>query len=129
MRKSIPLVAAACLLAAPFASSVECSGKVSRAALAHEARQVGIVSPFGAEVRGIYALSNGQRVRLVNHYEDLVAVFDRQQLVRLEEVGANRYVSREGDVELSWRPSPQEDTIVLRYPADSQGRLMRACEG
>jgi len=129
MRTFNVLFAAACLLSAPFASAVECSGKVPRSALAPEAFQAGIVSPFGAEVRGVYALSNGQRVRLVDHSVGLVAVFDRQQLVRLEEAGANRFVSREGDVELSWRPSPQEDTIALRYPADSQGRLLRACEG
>lgn len=126
MRKFIMPIAAACLLAAPFASAAECSGKVSRAALAQDA---GIVSPFGADVRGSYVLSNGHRVRLVDHYGDLVAVFDRRQLVRLDEAGANRFVSPEGDVELRWRPSPQEDTIELRYPADSEGRLLRACEG
>lgn len=125
MRTFTMLAAAACLLAAPFACAAECSGKVSRAALAQDAW---IVSPFGADVRGLYTLSNGQRVRLVDHYGDLVAVFDRQ-LVRLDEAGANRYVSREGDVELRWRPNAQEDTIELRYPADSQGRLLRACEG
>ena len=129
MRKFSVLFATACLLAAPIASAADCSGKVTRAGLAHEASQPGIVSPLGGEVRGLYALSNGQRVRLVNHYEDLVAVFDQQQMVRLEEAGANRYVSREGDVELSWMPAPREDTILLRYPADSQGRLARACDG
>jgi len=129
MRTFNLLVAAASLLAAPIASGAACSGKVPRTVLAPEALQAGFVTPLGGEVRGLYALSNGQRVRLLRHDEDLVAVFDRRQLVRLEDAGANRFVSREGDVELTWRPAPAEDTILLRYPADSQGRLLRACDG
>lgn len=124
MRKSILLVAAAWLLAAPLVSSAECSRPVSRLALYDAARQY--VSPMTNEVYGLYSLSNGQKLRLINHYGDLVAIFDGRQLVRLEELGANRYASHEGDVQLNWAPS--EDSIQVNYTADSQGHMVRRCE-
>ncbi len=131
MRTSPMLAAAACLLAAPFSSpyagAAECSGKVPRVALVDQGGRHDLVSPWGGEIQGMYALSNGRRLKLFNHYGSLVAVFDQRQLVRLEEVGANRYASREGDVELSWEP--RQDVIRLNYPADGAGRLLRACEG
>ena len=127
MRKFSLLFVAACLLAAPVASAADCSRKVSRAALAETARQPGALPLSGGDVRGLYALSNGQRLKLLDFYGDLVAVFDGRGPVRLEEVGANRFASRERDVELSWEP--RTATIRLQYPADSQGLLLRACEG
>lgn len=121
------LAAAACLLAVPLASGAECSGKVSKAALNDAMRQPGAISFMGGDVRGQYSLSNGQRLKLLDHYGDLVAVFDGRRPVRLEEIGANRFASHEGDVELSWEP--RTDIIRVNYPADSEGRLLRACEG
>lgn len=128
MRTFHAIVAAACLLAAPLACGAECIGKVSRAALVDSGGRIGVVSPLGADVQGRYALSNGQRVTLVNHYQDLVAVFDAGRPVRLREVGQHRFASPEGDVQLSWAPSPREDTIRLSYPADAGGRLRRSCD-
>lgn len=124
MRKFIMPIAAACLLAAPFVAKAECSRPVSRLALVDASRQA--ASPMGGSVHGLYTLSNGQRLRLIDHYGDLVAIFEGRQLVRLEEAGLNRYVSREGDVQLSW--APREGAIQLDYQADSQGRLQRSCE-
>ncbi|MEW6759577.1 MAG: hypothetical protein AB1437_02025 [Pseudomonadota bacterium] len=124
MRKFIMPIAAACLLAAPFVARAECSRPVSRLALVDASRQA--ASPMGGGVHGLYTLSNGQRLRLVDHYGDLVAIFEGRQLVRLEEAGLNRYASREGDVQLSW--TPREGAIQLHYQADSQGRLQRSCE-
>ena len=127
MQKLCLLFAAACLLAAPIASAADCCGKVSRAALADPARQPGAVSFVDDDVRGVYSLSNGERLKLLDYYGDLVAVFEQRRPVRLEEVGANRFASRERDVALRWEP--QTGAIQLQYPADSQGRLLRACEG
>jgi hypothetical protein len=124
MRKFNLLVAAACLLAAPFVSRAECSRPVSRLALYDAARQH--ASPMANEVYGTYSLSNGQKLRLINYYGDLVAIFDGRQLVRMEELGANRYASHEGDVQLSWAPG--EDSIQVNYTADSQGHVVRRCE-
>ena len=124
MRKFIMPIAAACLLAAPFVAKAECSRPVSRLALVDASRQA--ASPMGGSVHGLYTLSNGQRLRLIDHYGDLVAIFEGRQLVRLEEAGLNRYASREGDVQLSW--APREGAIQLDYQADSQGRLQRSCE-
>jgi hypothetical protein len=124
MRKFIMPIAAACLLAAPFVARAECSRPVSRLALVDAARLAAV--PMGGSVVGLYTLSNGQRLRLTDHYGDLVAIFEGRQLVRLEEAGPNRYASREGDVQLSW--APREGAIEVHYTADSQGRLRRSCE-
>ncbi|MCD2515267.1 hypothetical protein LQ564_02955 [Massilia sp. G4R7] len=126
MGTSTMLIAAACLLAAPISSAAECSGRVSRAALTDTGRQAGASVLAGTDIRGMYTLSNGQRLKLVDYYGDLVAVFEQRRPVRLEEVGVNRFASRERDVEVSWEP--HNDLIRLQYPADGTGRLQRACD-
>lgn len=124
MRTFIMPIAAACLLAAPFVARAECSRPVSRLALHDAARQA--AAPMGGSVHGLYTLSNGQKLRLVDHYGDLVAIFEGRKPVRLEEAGPKRYASREGDVQLSW--APREAAIQVHYTADSAGRLLRSCE-
>ncbi|MGI4718304.1 MAG: hypothetical protein ACRYGO_03315 [Janthinobacterium lividum] len=127
MHKSYALVAAACLLAAPLASGAECAG-VSLAAVSDASEQLGNLATLGGSVEGLYTLSNGARVKVLDSQQGLVAVFEHARPVRLREVGTNRYASPEGDVELTWVPAAPGDTILLNYPADSAGRLRRSCD-
>lgn len=71
------------------------------------------------EVVGSYALSNGHRLDLIH--------LDERRRVQPDEVGPHLFASREGDVEMAWMPGQRADTILLSYPADSQGRLRRSC--
>lgn len=134
MRSLFPLVAAACLLAAPLASGAQCSpqGKVNITAQreAMGAAPTGRISTgrqLADEVVGSYALSNGHRLDLISLDERLIAEFDKRRRVQLEEVGPHLFASRSGDVELAWMPGQRADFILMSYPADSQGRLKRSC--
>lgn len=134
MRSYYPLVAAACLLAAPLASALEC-GPQSRVDITAQREAMG-AAPGGRistgrqladEVVGAYALSNGHRLDLIHLDERLIAEFDKRRRVELEEVGPHLFASRGGDVQMAWMPGERADTILLSYPADSQGRLKRSC--
>lgn len=134
MRSYYPLVAAACLLAAPLASAAQCGaqGKVNITAQreAMGAAPSGRISTgiqLADEVVGSYALSNGHRLDLIHLDERLIAEFDKRRRVQLEEVGPHLFASRSGDVEMAWMPGQRTDTILLSYPADDQGRLRRSC--
>ncbi|MDK6078766.1 hypothetical protein [Massilia varians] len=133
MRCLHPLVAAACLLAAPLASAVQC-GAGSMVNLV--AQREGASGPGGfistgaqlsAEVAGIYALSNGRRLELSDLQHDVQATFDNNRQVYLEEVGPHHYAPHRGDVQLIWMPEGRADTILLSYPADGKGRFKRGC--
>lgn len=132
MRTLTPLLAAACLLAAPLASAAQCGqGKVNvtaqRSAPAPADGFVATGAQLTDAVQGTYALSNGRRLELVGLDRDLYANFDRWNRVDLVEVGAHRFASREGDIQMTWVPGQRTDTIYLSYPADSKGRLKRSC--
>ena len=133
MRSIYPIIAAACLLAAPLAGAAQCGG-VNRVNLLAERAAVGGPGGFIAtgaqladEVEGSYALSNGRRLELIDLDQRIYADFGKWSRVQLEEVGPHRFASREGDVQLVWVPGTQTDTILLSYPADSRGRLKRGC--
>ncbi|KFI08598.1 hypothetical protein [Massilia sp. BSC265] len=133
MRSIYPLVAAACLLAAPLASAVECGGGgmvnlvAQREGAGGSGGFISTGAQLSAEVAGTYALSNGRRLELSDLQHDVLATFDNRRRVFLEEVGPHRYASHRGDVQLTWMPEGRPDTILLSYPADSKGRLRRGC--
>lgn len=133
MRSLIPLVAAACLLAAPPASAAQCGpqGRVDVTAQRQAAGEPGGFTSTGAqlaaEVAGTYALSNGRRLELSDQQDQVLATFDAWRHVLLDEVGPHRFASRQGDVQLTWMPQGRVDSILLSYPADSKGRLKRSC--
>ncbi|MCC2956589.1 hypothetical protein LK542_13295 [Massilia sp. IC2-477] len=133
MRSIYPLVAAACLLAAPLASAAQCGpgGKVNvtaqRATVAGPNGFIATGAQLASEVEGSYALSNGRRLELIDLDQQVYADFGKWSRVRLDEVGPHRFASREGDVQMTWLPGERTDTIVLSYPADSRGRFKRGC--
>jgi hypothetical protein len=133
MRTLYPLVAAACLLAAPLASAAQCGaqGKVKVSAQRSAAGAPGAFVATGAQladsVKGTYGLSNGRRLELIDLDERVYADFGKWSRVALNEVGPNQFASREGDVQMTWVPGQRTDTILLSYPADSKGRLKRGC--
>ncbi len=133
MRTLTPLLAAACLLAAPFASAAQCGaqGKVSvtaqRDAEAAGRQFTSTGAQLASEVEGSYALSNGRRLELIDLDQRLVADFGKWSRVELAEVGPHRFVSRGGNVEMTYMPGRRTDSILLSYPADSKGRLARGC--
>lgn len=128
-----PLVAAACLLAAPLASAAQCGaqGKVNvtgqRDAAPASDNFVSTGAQLAAAVEGAYGLSNGRRLDLVDLDQRVYADFGKWSRVELHEVGPHRFASREGDVQMSYVPGLRTDTILLSYPADSRGRLKRGC--
>jgi len=135
MRTLYPLVAAACLLAAPLASA-QCGARgtvnvtAQRSAPADAGGYIATGAQLADAVEGSYALSNGRRLDLVDLDQRVYADFDagKWSRVALLEVGPHRFASREGDVQLTYVPGPVNDTIMLSYPADSRGRLKRgAC--
>ena len=133
MRSYHLLVAAACLLAAPLASAAQCGprGMVSitaqREAMGVPSGRIATGTQLADEVVGSYALSNGHRLDLIHLDERLIAEFDKRRQVHLEEVGPHLFASRTGDVQMAWMRGERTDTILLSYPADSEGRLRRSC--
>jgi hypothetical protein len=134
MRTLYPLVAAACLLAAPHASAAQCGahGKVNITAQrdAAGATPGGFISTgaqLADEVEGTYALSNGRRLELLDIDQQIYADFGKWSRIQLQEVGPHRFASRGGDVQMTWVPGQRTDTILLSYPADSRGRLAPGC--
>jgi len=131
MRIQIPLVAAACLLAAPLACAGQCAGQAQvnvaaqRSSAAPPSGFIATGAQLAAEVEGSYALSNGRRLDLLDIDQRVYADFGKWSRVQLDEVGPHRFASREGDVQLTWLPGERTDTILLSYPADSRGRLKR----
>ncbi|NNG22961.1 hypothetical protein [Telluria aromaticivorans] len=132
MRTLYTLVAAACLLAAPLASTAQCGQGT-----ANVTGQRGGPGTGGAfkvtgtqlanEVEGAYALSNGRRLALLHLDQAIYADFERWQRVRLEEVGTHRVASREGDIQMTWVPGQRTDSILLSYPGNGRGELKRSC--
>ncbi len=133
MRSIYPLVAAACLLAAPLASAAQCGpgGKVNvtaqRAAIGGPGGFISTGAQLADEVEGTYALSNGRRLELLDIDQQVWADFGKWSRVQLNEIGPHRFASREGDVQMTWVPGQPADTILLSYPADSRGQLKRGC--
>jgi len=77
------------------------------------------------QMEGKYQLSNGQRVTLHRINHRLWIDFGRRRDMPLERVGDNRFMSRDGSVNLSYVPEREE--ISMRYPADARGRFVKAC--
>lgn len=133
MRSYHPLVAAACLLAAPLASAAPCGGQgmvnitAQRGAMGAPGANFSTGTELAAEVVGSYALSNGHTLRLFDLDQQLYAEFDNRRRVRLEEVGPHAFASRQRNVQLLWMPGGRTDTILLSYPADSEGRFQYSC--
>ncbi len=132
MRTLSTLIAAACLLAAPLAGAAQCGqGTVNVTAQRGGPGTGGAFTVTGtqlaSEVEGAYALSNGRRLELLHLDQTIYADFERWQRVRLEEVGTHRFASREGDIQMTWVPGQRTDSILLSYPANGRGELMRSC--
>lgn len=134
MRTLTPLVAAACLLAAPLASAAQCGAQGTVSVTAQRSAAAGAAGGFIAtgaqladEVEGSYLLSNGRWLELIDLDQRVYAQFDKWRRVQLEEVGPHRFATREGDVQMTYMPNQRPDTIHLSYPADSRGRLKRSC--
>ena len=77
------------------------------------------------QMEGKYQLSNGQRVTLHRVHQRLWIDFGRRRDIPLDHVGQTRFTSRDGSVDLSFRPDSEQ--ISMRYPADARGRFVRAC--
>lgn len=77
------------------------------------------------QMEGRYQLSNGQRVTLHRVHQRLWIDFGPTRDVPLDRVGETRFTSRDGSVDLDYRPDSEQ--ISMRYPADERGRFMRVC--
>jgi len=77
------------------------------------------------QMEGMYMLSNGQRIRVENRGAGLAVDFGRQHQISLDRVGETAFVSRDGTVNLNYRPDSEQ--IFVRYTADDRGRYVRAC--
>ncbi|WP_143745817.1 hypothetical protein [Massilia sp. KIM] len=77
------------------------------------------------ELEGVYRLSNGRRLDLVEQDDRLWADFGKSKLVPLEQVAPDRLASPGGAVTVEYRG--RNGRIVVHYPADEDGRLAPGC--
>jgi hypothetical protein len=77
------------------------------------------------ELEGVYRLSNGRRLDLVEQDDRLWADFGKWSLVPLEQVAPDRLASPGGAVTVEYRR--ENGRIVVHYPADEGGRLAPGC--
>ena len=133
MRTCSLFVAAACMLAAPFASAGRCPGldkvnvTASRADIAGPGGFISTGAQLASELEGTYALSNGVRMEVILLDQRIYAEWGKWSRVELEEVGPHQLASPEGDVHLTYMPNKKNGSIVMSYPADKKGRLKRYC--
>ena len=72
-------------------------------------------------VRGQYALSNGWRLKVDPAASGISARIDKQRPIHLVALSRDKFVSRDGNVEMVFNRGDQGDDMVMSYvPADSR---------
>ena len=91
-------------------SSVEVTGKTRPQRILHQDLEA---------VSGMFALSNGWRLRIEPGGDSLISArIDRQRPIRLSAVSADTFVTRDGNV--SMRFNRDRDELVMRYVPQSR---------
>lgn len=71
-------------------------------------------------VSGAYALSNGWRLKITPARDGITAQIDRQKPVRLVALSADKFVSRDGNLDMEFNRGADGGDMVMRYVPDSR---------
>ncbi|MCC2956475.1 hypothetical protein LK542_12710 [Massilia sp. IC2-477] len=71
-------------------------------------------------VRGVYALSNGWRLKVDSAAGGIMARIDRQPPMHLIALSPDRYVSRDGNVTMDFNRGESGDDMLMRYVPNSR---------
>ncbi len=71
-------------------------------------------------VRGVYALSNGWRLKVGAAAGGITAQIDRQPAMHLVALSPDRYVSRDGNVTMDFNRGDTGDDMLMSYVPDSR---------
>lgn len=70
------------------------------------------------KISGLYALSNGWRLKVEPGYNSITAQIDRRRPMQLVAVSADRYVSRDGNVSMDFNRGENGDEMLMSYVPD-----------
>lgn len=77
-------------------------------------------------VTGLYAMSNGWRLKVGEAATGIVAQIDRQRPIRLVAISADKFVSRDGNVTMDFNRGENGDEMVMTYVPDQRLALRYA---
>jgi hypothetical protein len=78
-------------------------------------------------VSGAYALSNGWRMKVTPSRDGVVAQIDKQTPMRLVALTPDKFVSRDGNVSMTFNRGPDQDQMLMSYvPQSSSGLASEA---
>lgn len=69
-------------------------------------------------VRGVYAMSNGWRLKVSGAAGGITAQIDRQPAMHLVALSPDRYASRDGNVTMDFNRGETRDDMLMRYAPD-----------
>jgi hypothetical protein len=71
-------------------------------------------------VRGVYGLSNGWRMKVDTTTNGITARIDKRAPIRLVAMSPDKYVSRDGNVEMEFNRGATGDDMIMSYVPDSR---------
>lgn len=71
-------------------------------------------------VRGVYAMSNGWRMKVASAAGGITARIDRQPAMHLVALSPDRYSSRDGSVTMEFNRGDSGDDMLMSYVPDSR---------
>lgn len=82
------------------------------------ARTVRVYQEHLDAVRGVYAMSNGWRMKVSSAAGGINAQIDRQPAMHLVALSPDRYVSRDGNVTMDFNRGDNGDDMLMSYMPD-----------
>ena len=71
-------------------------------------------------ISGAYAMSNGWRLKVDPSSDGIVAQIDKHTPMRLHAVSRDQYVSRDGNVSMSFNRGQRGDDMLMSYVPDAR---------
>ena len=84
------------------------------------ARVVPVYQEHLDAVRGVYAMSNGWRMKVATAAGGIRAQFDRQPSIYLVALSPDRYASRDGNVTMEFNRGDSREDMLMSYVPDSR---------
>lgn len=82
------------------------------------ARPVWISADQARQIAGIYAMSNGWKLKVLPFSRSIDATIDRQKPIRLLAVSADKFVSGDGSVTMEFNRGALGNEMTMRYLPD-----------
>lgn len=83
------------------------------------ANTVRITDDQARQIAGIYAMSNGWKLKVLPSSRSIDAMIDRQKPIRLLAVSADKFVSGDGRVSMEFNPGNSGKEMMMSYVPDS----------